>query len=63
MIGKFVCFVMFRSRLAISTKGNFEQSCACTRVRFVLHYAEIALGVVCDFNYARMHIEMYEPGY
>ena len=32
--------------------------CVC-RVRFDLHYAEIALRAICDFNYARMQIEMY----
>ena len=63
MIGKFVCFIMFRSRSAISTTRNFVQSCVCAHVRFDLRHAEIALGAICDFNYARMQIEMYEPGY
>ena len=63
VIGKFVCFIMFRSRSAISTTRNFVQSCASARVRFDLRYAEIALGAICDFNYALMQIEMYEPGY
>ena len=35
VIGKFVCFIMFRSRSAISTTRNFVQSCACVRVRFI----------------------------
>ena len=63
MIGKFVCFIMFRSRSAITATRNFVQSCACAHVRFDLRYAEIALGAICDFNYALMQIEMYEPGY
>ena len=61
MIGKFVCFIMFRSRSAISSTRNFVQSCACAHVRFDLRYAEIALGAICDFNYALMQIEMYDP--
>ena len=63
VIGKFVCFIMFRSRSAISATRNFVQSCASARVRFDLGYAEIARGAICDFNYARMQIKMYEPGY
>ena len=62
MIGKFVCFIMFRLQSAISTTRNFEQSCACARVRFDLRYTEIAVGAICDFNYAQMQIED-EPGY
>ena len=54
VIGKFVCFIMFRLRSAISTTRHFVQSCAYTREQFDLRYAEIALGVICDFNYARM---------
>ena len=63
VIGKFVCFIMFRSRSAISTTRNFVQSCACAHVRFNLRYAEIALEAICHCNYARLQIEMYEPGY
>ena len=50
MIGKFVCFIMFRSRSAISTTRNFVQSCASARVQFDLRYAEIAQGAICDFT-------------
>ena len=50
---KFLCFIMFRSRSAISIAPN----------RFDLRCAEIAPVAICDFNYARMQIEMYEPGY
>ena len=32
VIGKFVCFIMFRSRSAISTTRNFVQSCACDSI-------------------------------
>ena len=37
---------------------NFVQCYACARVRFDLHYAEIALEAIYDFNYARMQIEI-----
>ena len=33
--------------------------CKVVRVCFDLHYAEIALRAICDFNYALMQIEMY----
>ena len=45
VIGKFVCFIMFRLRSAISTTRNFVQSCVCARVRFDLRYAEIAQAI------------------
>ena len=43
----------------------YAQLCnfASARVRFDLRYAEIGQGAICDFDYARMQIEMYEPGY
>ena len=54
MIGKFVCFIMFRSRSAISTTRNFVQSCASARVRFDLRYAKIAQGAILTTRECRL---------